>query len=116
MGVQGGDDTVHTQTIDWLVVQQSHWLSKAGGENLITSLRRYAVMQAADAGLLTAPACSRLQLCRDVRPSCVHAHAAEGPLAALVRERAATPKTMPTRHTQPATSYQKSLISGFCCR
>lgn len=42
------------------------------------------------------------------------AHAAAGPLAALVRESAATPNTMPTRHTQPATSYQKSLIRGFC--
>lgn len=40
---------------------------------------------------------------------------ADGPLAAAVRERAATPNTMPTRHAQPATSYQKSLdADGFC--
>lgn len=35
-------------------------------------------------------------------------------LTALVRDRAATPNTMPTRHTQPPTSNQKSLMSGFC--
>lgn len=40
---------------------------------------------------------------------------AAGPLAAAVRDRAATPNTMPTRHAQPATSYQKSLdAEGFC--
>lgn len=40
---------------------------------------------------------------------------ADGPLAAAVRESAATPNTMPTRHAQPATSYQNSLEpDGFC--
>lgn len=46
MGVQGGNDAVHTQTIDWLFVQQSHWLSKAGRGKLDNKLRRCTAMQA----------------------------------------------------------------------